>query len=193
MTAEIVREVVDAETIQSRVAQLGAELTRSLNGEIPVMVSILNGSFMFFTDLARAMDCNVELDFLSLSSFGGETRVNIQMDVSTDVTDRHVVIVEDIIDTGMSLAYLREVMSNRGAASVRTVALLDKVKRRIVNVPVELRGFEVGEEHLLGYGLDWEGRFRGLPSLWAVLDIPAFQDDPEVLAVAAYDSDRLRT
>ncbi len=190
---EVVREVVDADTIRMRVAQLGEELTANLDGEIPVMVSILNGSFMFLTDLSRAMDSNVELEFMSLSSFGGETRVNIQMDISTDVTNRHVVIVEDIIDTGMSLAYLREVMINRGAASVQTVALLDKVKRRIVNVPVELRGFEVGEEHLLGYGLDWEGRFRGLPSLWAVLDLPTFQDDPEVLTIAAYDGDRLRS
>ncbi len=184
--SDVVVEVVDVETIQARVEQLGQELAKSLNGEIPIMVSILNGSFIFLTDLVRAMDADVELDFLSLSSFGGETRVNILMDISTDVTDRHVVIVEDIVDTGLSLAYLREIMMNRQAASVRTVALLDKAKRRIVDVPVELRGFEVGEEHLLGYGLDWEGRFRGLPSLWAVLDLPAFREDPEVLTLAAY-------
>lgn len=184
--SEIVREVVDAETLAARVGQLGAELTESLAGEVPVMVSVLNGSFMFLTDLVRAMDTNVELEFLSLSSFGGETRVNIMMDISTDVIDRHVVVVEDIVDTGMSLSYLREILANRGAASVRTVALLDKAQRRIVNVPVELRGFEVGEEHLLGYGLDWEGRYRSLPSLWAVLDLPAFAEDPDVLALAAY-------
>ena len=186
MTTEVVREVVDADTLSDRVRQLGAELNTELDGEVPVMISVLTGSFIFLTDLVRAMDVDVELEFLSLSSFGGETRVNILMDISTDLTGRHVVIVEDIVDTGMSLAYIREMIGNRNPASVRTVALLDKAPRRIVNVPVELRGFEVGEEHLLGYGLDWDGRYRGLPSLWAVLDLPAFSDDPDVLALAAY-------
>ena len=186
MTTEVVREVVDADTLSDRVRQLGAELNTELDGEVPVMISVLTGSFIFLTDLVRAMDVDVELEFLSLSSFGGETRVNILMDISTDLTGRHVVIVEDIVDTGMSLAYLREMIGNRNPASVRTVALLDKEPRRIVNVPVELRGFDVGEEHLLGYGLDWDGRYRGLPSLWAVLDLPAFSDDPDVLALAAY-------
>ena len=183
---EVVREVVDASTIATRVQQMGEELTENLAGEVPVMVSVLNGSFIFMTDLVRAMGCDLEIDFLSLSSFGGETRVNIMMDLSTDVVNRHVVIVEDIIDTGMSLAYLREVMLNRGATSIQTVALIDKAPRRIVDVPVELRGFEIGDEHLLGYGLDWEGRYRGLPSLWAVLDLPAFQANPEMLSDAAY-------
>jgi len=104
------------------------------------------------------------------------------MDAMTPLTDRPVIVVEDIVDTGLTLTVLRKMLSDRGPASLATVALFDKTKRRLVDVPIEYRGFEVGDEYLVGYGLDWQGLYRNLPSIWAVLDMEAFVDDRAVLA-----------
>jgi len=108
------------------------------------------------------------------------------MDTEISLEDRDVLIVEDIVDTGLSLTFLRRLLETRELRSLRTVALLDKVPRRIIEVPIEYRGFEVGDEFLLGYGLDWEGRYRNLRSIWAVLDLPAFQADPGMLMKYAF-------
>jgi len=103
------------------------------------------------------------------------------MDLATPVTDRNVIIVEDIIDTGLSLSALRRMMEDRGASSVSTAALTDKTRRRVAQVPIEYRGFEVGDEYLVGYGLDWQGLYRNLRSLWAVLDMEALMEEPRLL------------
>jgi hypoxanthine phosphoribosyltransferase len=103
------------------------------------------------------------------------------MDTATPVLDRHVIVVEDIIDTGLTLAVLKRMIEDKGAASVSTVAMFDKIPRRINNVPIEYRGFEVGDEYLVGYGLDWQGQYRNLASVWAILDMEAFVEDPLIL------------
>jgi hypoxanthine phosphoribosyltransferase len=112
------------------------------------------------------------------------------MDVSRPIDDRHVVIIEEIVDTGLTLNALRQMMLDRGARSVATVALLDKARRRVTEVPIEYRGFEVGDEFLVGYGLDWEGLYRNLPSMWAILDIEGFVKDPQILARSVFGVDR---
>ncbi len=172
-------EVIDEGTLQQRVAELGEEITESLTDLDPVVIGVLKGSVPFLTDLARHLPLTIELDFLSLTRFGREGRVSIAMDLSVPIEGRSVLIVEDIVDTGLTLTTMRKMLVARGAKSVTTVALLDKVKRRIVDVPVEHRGFEVGDEFLLGYGMDWQGRFRNVPSIWAVMDLSVLTSDPD--------------
>jgi hypoxanthine phosphoribosyltransferase len=177
-----IAEVVDRDTIRSRVASLGAEIDRDYAGKEPVLLGILKGAVPFLADLSRQMSPEVEIDFLSLTRFGDEGRVGISVDSATSITGRHVIVVEDIVDTGLTLSYLLGLLETREPASLAAATLIDKSTRRIVGVDLRYRGFEVGDEFLLGYGLDWNGRYRNLRSLWAVLDIAAFQADPEALS-----------
>jgi len=171
-------EVIDQGALQARVAELGREITGTLTEDDPVVVGVLKGSVPFLTDLIKHLPLTIEIDFLNLTRFGREGRVSIAMDLSVSVEGREVLIVEDIVDTGLTLATLRKMLLARGASSVSTVALLDKSTRRIVDVPVEHRGFEVGDEFLLGYGMDWQGRYRNVPSIWAVMDLSVLTADP---------------
>lgn len=191
----IITEVVDEAALQARVEALGREIAADFADRDPVLLGVLNGAVPFLADLSRHLAPEIEIDFLSLSRFGADGRVTIKVDSATSITGRDVIVVEDIVDTGLTLSYLLGLLQTRQPASITTAALIDKTTRRIVEVPLEYRGFEVGDEFLLGYGLDWEGRYRNLRSLWAVLDIGAFQDDPEVLArsVFAEATDRLPT
>lgn len=187
----VVTEVVSAEAVTARVAELGAEISADYRGKTPVVVGVLNAALLFLADLVRHLDFNHEVEFLAVSRFGEGGRVGIAMDTSISLQGRHVLLVEDLVDTGLTLSFLRELFETRKVASLRTVTLLDKAPRRIVDVPVEYRGFEVGEEFLLGYGLDHENRYRNLPSLWAVQDFAAFTADPDVLQRAVMSGDRV--
>ncbi len=175
-------EVVSRQAIASRVAELGAEITADYAGRDPILVGVLHGSLPFLTDLSRHLPPSIQIDFLALTRFGEEGRVSIAMDTLSPVEGRDVIIVEDIIDTGLTLTTLLRLIEARNVASLAVATLLDKVGRRIVDAPLDYRGFEVGDEFLLGYGLDWEGKFRNLESLWAVMDLAAFQADPGALA-----------
>ncbi|HEX7099840.1 MAG TPA: hypoxanthine phosphoribosyltransferase [Acidimicrobiia bacterium] len=181
MAEEPATLVVPAEEISVRVAELGAALSRDYEGKKPMLVAVLVGSLPFLSDLVRAIDIPLEVDFLGLSRFGEGGRIRIALDTAESVEGRHVVIVEDIIDTGLTLTVLRRMLEDRGAASVATAALVDKTRRRLVDVPIEYRGFEVGDEYLIGYGLDWKGHYRNLDSLWAVLDLERLIEDPAAL------------
>ncbi len=180
-------EVIDADTLQERVAQLGDEIAADYADDPPVIVGVLHGSLIFMADLVRHLQPEIETEFLSLTRFGDEGRVNIALDTSTPLQDRHVLIVEDIVDTGLTLTSLLRILATREPASLATVALLDKAPRRIVDVPIEYRGFEVGDEFLLGYGLDWEGRYRNLRSIWAVLDLQHLKSFPDSLATEVFE------
>lgn len=179
-------EVVDSVTLATRVADLAEEIAVAYRGRRPVLLGVLNGAIPFLADLSRHLPTDVEIDFLSLTRFGDEGRVGISMDTATPISGRDVIVVEDVVDTGLTLSYLLGLLETRDPASLATVTLLDKVTRRIVDVDLEFRGFEVGDEFLLGYGLDWDGRYRNLRSLWAVLDLAALQDDPYLLAREAF-------
>jgi hypoxanthine phosphoribosyltransferase len=159
-------------------------------GKDPVLVTVLVGALPFLADLVRAMTIPLEVDFLGLSRFGEGGRIRIALDTAESVEGRHVIVVEDIIDTGLTLTVLRRMLEDRGAASVATATLVDKTRRRLVDVPIEYRGFEVGDEYLVGYGLDWKGRYRNLESLWAVLDMESLMDDPDALVETLYGSRR---
>jgi hypoxanthine phosphoribosyltransferase len=182
----IVSEVVTTTDLEIRVAELGREVSADYRDRRPLLVAVLVGSLPFVADLARHIDVEAETDFLALSRFGEGGRIRIALDTSLPLEGRHVIIVEDIVDTGLTLTVLRRMLADRGAASVATVALLDKVPRRVVEVPLEYRGFEVGDEFLIGYGLDFEGLYRNLPSLWAVLDRDELAGRPDEVARYLY-------
>ena len=185
MSEPFVEVVVEADLLR-RVGELAAAIDDDYKDREPILLGVLQGSVPFLADLVRHLGTTVEIDFLALTRFGEEGRVSIALDTAIDLTDRHVVVVEDIIDTGLTLTALHRFLEMRDVASVATVTLLDKSSRRIVDVPLEYRGFEVGDEFLLGYGLDWEGRYRNLRSLWAALDLTLLKEDPEALAALTY-------
>jgi len=178
----IVAEVVSPEAIAERVAEIAADIERDFADREPVMLAVLGGAVPFLADLSRHLHPEIDIDFMSLTRFGIDGRVAIEMDSGTSIAGRDVIIVEDIVDTGLTLSFLINLLETRDPASLAVATLIDKTTRRIVDVPLAYRGFEVGDEFLLGYGLDWEGRYRNVPGLWAVLDLAAFQEDPDVLA-----------
>ncbi len=181
-------EVASTADLTRRVAELGAEISADYAGREPVMIGVLNGCVPFFADLVRAMSIDLVVDFLSLTRFDGSGRVGMALDAGMPLEGRDVILVEDIVDTGLTLVTLRKVLELHGIASLTTVALLDKAPRRIVEVPVEYRGFEVGDEFLIGYGLDWNHLYRNARSLWAVMDLSVLQGDADVFAPYAYPS-----
>lgn len=175
-------EVLPEDDILSRVAELGSAISADYEGRDPLFIVMLNGSVPFGADLVRHVSMHAEVDFLGLNRFGESGRIGLTLDTSTPLFDRNVVIVEDIIDTGLTLTTLRRMIVDRGAASVSTAALLDKTRRRVADVPIEYRGFEVGDEYLVGYGLDWQGMYRNLRSIWAILDMERLVADRLALA-----------
>lgn len=194
-TVNALAEVITARAIATRVAELGEALADEYDGRVPIMVGVLKGALPFLTDLVRAIPIELEVDFLALTRFGEGGRVGLAIDVATPLSDRHVIVVEDIVDTGLTLTALLGLLGERQPASLAVVTLLDKVPRRLVEAPLAYRGFEVGDEFLLGYGLDWEGQYRNLRSIWAVMDLAEFAADPGVLAREVFGSsaDRLLT
>lgn len=180
--SKLVTEAISESEIKARVGELGQAITEDYHDERPVLVGVLTGSLWFLADLIRHVDLDLDVDFLLLNRFGEGGRIRIATDTALPLTGRDVLLVEDIVDTGLSLTVLRRMITERDVSSLRTVTLLDKTTRRLVDVDLEYRGFEVGDEFLIGYGLDYEGRYRNLPSIWAVLDLPGFQEDPDVLS-----------
>jgi hypoxanthine phosphoribosyltransferase len=161
------RVVVGAEELQQRVAELGKELSSDYAARPPLLVGVLKGAFMFMSDLARAIDLPVEFDFMAVASYGSATStsgvVRILMDLDLDLTDRHVVIVEDIVDSGLTLAYLRKNLAARGPASLEVCALLLKEGLQKVDPDLKYVGFRIPPDFVVGYGLDIDERYRNLP------------------------------
>ncbi|MGH2806817.1 MAG: hypoxanthine phosphoribosyltransferase [Actinomycetota bacterium] len=190
MTAEPIAEVlIDRTRLRRRIDELAAELDDELRGREPaVLVGILKGSTLFLSDLVRCLTVDVVVDFMSISSYssGGSGVVRIVKDLDEDVAGRDVVVVEDIVDTGLTLNYLRRTLEARGARSLRTIALLDKAARRIVPVPVEHIGFEIPDVFVVGYGLDFQGRYRNLADILAVKDIARLANDPTALVATTF-------
>jgi len=161
------RIIVTEDELQQRVRELGKELTSDYAGRPVLLVGVLKGAFMFMSDLARAIDLPVEFDFMAVSSYGSATRtsgvVRILMDLDLDLSERHVVIVEDIVDSGLTLAYLRKNLAARGPASLEVCALLLKEGLQKVDPDLKYVGFRIPPDFVVGYGLDVGQRFRNLP------------------------------
>lgn len=155
------------EQIAARVHELGAQITKDYAGRPILMCGILKGAVTFFTDLARCIEGPVYFDFMSCSSYGSSTTssgvLKIRKDLDNDVKDKDVLIVEDIIDTGVTLSHLVPMLKERGARSVKLATLLSKPARRQVEVPVDYNGFEIPDAFVVGYGLDYDSRYRNLP------------------------------
>jgi hypoxanthine phosphoribosyltransferase len=176
--------LLDRPALQERVAELGARLRADYQGLEPILVSVLRGAVVFLADLVRvaAMPCSVDFMAVQRSDASKETGVvRIIKDLELDVTGRHVVLVEDVVDTGLTLAYLLEVLEARRPASLRVCALLDKRARRRVDVPLAYVGFEIPDTFVFGYGLDLDERERGRDEVLAVADPQALRRDPGLL------------
>jgi hypoxanthine phosphoribosyltransferase len=173
-SAGAVRELYSSEVIARRVAELGQAIARDYAGRSPVLVSILKGSFVFAADLTRAIELPIRVEFLGVRSYerGTETTgaVQITQDLTQSVEGEDVLVVEDIVDTGLTISYITNLLRARGAASVRVVALLDKPVRRRVDVVADYVGFTVGDAFVVGYGLDVGEQYRNLPCLAELLD-----------------------
>jgi hypoxanthine phosphoribosyltransferase len=163
-----------AEQIQVRISELGAEIARDYAGQNPLLVGVLKGACIFLSDLVRAIDARVSLEFMAISSYGNETRssgeVRIVKDLDVPVEGRDILVVEDIVDTGLTLSYLLATLHTRGAASVRLAALLDKWERREREVKIDYLGFQIPDHFVVGYGLDFAERYRNLPYIAVIKD-----------------------
>jgi hypoxanthine phosphoribosyltransferase len=174
--------LIERGAIARRTDELGSELAGLFRGEEPpVLVGVLKGSALFLADLIRAMDIDVEVDFMSISSYSQSGVVQIIKDLDEDVLGRHVVIVEDIVDTGLTLNYLRKTLTQREPSSLRAVTLLDKTARRIIPVPLELSAFEIPDVFVVGYGLDYQGLYRNVADILAVRDLARLANDPRLI------------
>jgi hypoxanthine phosphoribosyltransferase len=165
--ADIQSVLLSEEQIAARVAELGAQISQDYEGKDPVLVGVLVGAAVFTSDLLRHLTIPCFLDFVAISSYGKESRssgvVRIIKDLDESVESRHVVILEDIVDTGLTLNYLLDSIRNRNVASVKVCSMLDKPSRRLTKVNVDYVGFEVPDEFVVGYGLDFAQRYRNLP------------------------------
>jgi hypoxanthine phosphoribosyltransferase len=171
--AGVARILIDDAAIQRRTREMAAELDREYDDDFPLLIGVLNGAVAFMTDLMRAMTIPLEIDFMAVSSYGAATRssgvVRILKDLDREIEGRRVVVVEDIVDSGLTLQYLLDVLQRRNPRDIRVVALLKKEKPEAVDVPVDQIGFTIPDEFVIGYGLDYAGRYRNLPYV-AVLD-----------------------
>ena len=162
-----IETLISRERIAQRVAEMGVVLSRDYAGQRPLLIAVLKGGFMFLADLVRAMDIELEVDFLSLSSYGNATvssgKVHLVHDLRADVKGRHVILVEGVVDTGHSVRFLLDLLAQREPASLKVCALLDKVPCRRVPVPVEYVGFPIDDEFVIGYGMDAAEGLRQLP------------------------------
>lgn len=160
--------LIDAEAIKERVKVLASEIIKDYNqNNPPVFIGILKGSLYFFSDLTREIPFDTEIEFMSISSYGSATKtsgvINITKDLEVSITDRHVLIIEDIVDTGLTLNFLLKNLKTRNPTTIRVCALLDKPSRRQINVPIAYLGFTIPDKFVIGYGLDFEQRYRNLP------------------------------
>ncbi len=166
---DLERVLITKEEIHEAVKKLGQQITEDYAGKEPLMVCILKGAVMFYNDLIREIDLPVTMEFMAISSYGNSTKtsgvVNIRKDMDVDVTGRDIIIVEDIVDSGMTLSYLKKVLKTRNAASIRIATLLNKPARRRIDLDVEYYCFNIPDAFVVGYGLDYAEKYRNLPDI----------------------------
>jgi hypoxanthine phosphoribosyltransferase len=174
--SELAEVIVTAEDIQSKIAELGASITRDYDGLEPILVGVLKGASLFLADLARHIRLPLRFDFMAISSYGSATKtsgiVRILKDLDHEIEGHHVIVVEDIIDSGLTLNYLLRYLRARRPASIEVCALFSKEGRQRVPIPVRYEGFRIGSEFVVGYGLDYQERFRNLGFLAVLREHP---------------------
>lgn len=180
MHNDIEKVVFSEEQLQAKVQELGEQISRDYAGKCPLVICVLKGAFIFMADLVKNVTVPLELDFMAVSSYGASTKssgvVRIMKDLDVSVEGRDVLIVEDIIDTGLTLSYLIEVLQGRKANSIRVVTLFDKPARRTTNMEADYKGFVLPDEFIVGYGLDFAEKYRNLPYI-GVLKREIYSDE----------------
>jgi len=167
MINDIKKILIDEDTLQNRVKELGSEITEDYKGKDLFLICVLKGAVVFVSDLMKRIDLPLEVDFMAVSSYGSDTKssgvVRILKDLNKGIEGKNVLIVEDIIDSGLTLSYLIENLKARGPESVEICTILDKPDRRTVNIDIRYTGFQVPDEFVVGYGLDYAEKYRNLP------------------------------
>jgi hypoxanthine phosphoribosyltransferase len=178
---EVVSVLFAREDIRRRTEELGRTITGDYEGRAPVLISVLRGGSVFLADLIRDISLPLSIDYMSISRYGGAAesmgRVRIVKDLEDDIGGRDVIVVEDIVDTGLTLSYLLSVLGSRSPASISVCALLDRSARRIAPLEIRYRGFECPDVFVVGYGLDLHERYRNIPDLLAVQDVRTAESD----------------
>lgn len=181
LSDDISKVLFTAEEIQQRVLELGQEIAIDYVGCRPILVGVLKGVFPFMADLLRAITIPVEVDFMAITSYGAEARdhgfVRLQKDLDAPLDGRHVLFVEDVIDTGLTLNYLLQNLRARGPATLKVCTLFDKPQRRLIKIPIQYKGFDLPDRFVVGYGLDYRELYRNLPSV-GLLKAEVFQPSP---------------
>lgn len=165
--------ILSEEEIKNRVRDMAREISADYEGLSPIIITVLRGAVYFFVDLSRSLSVQHSIDFLAISSYGPNPSsgvVRITKDLDLDIHGQHVLIVEDIIDTGLTLHYLTRTLRERGPASLKICTFFDRAAQRIAKLHIDYRGFEIEEEYLVGYGLDYKDRWRSLPYVIAVTE-----------------------
>lgn len=169
MSKSIKRILIPQADIAVMCRRLGEQISHDYQGKEIILIGVLKGAFVFMADLARHINVPVRIDFMSVSSYGSGTRtsgvVRITKDLDTDITGKHIIVVEDIVDTGLTLKHLRELLSTRNPASIALCTAFDKPDRRKVEIEVEYTGLRIPDEFIVGYGLDFDGKYRNLPDV----------------------------
>lgn len=164
---DIAEILINEDELQKKIKELGQMITRDYAGKEPVLIGVLKGAIMFISDLIRYIDLPITIDFMAISSYGASTHssgiVKIIKDLDHSIQDKDVLIVEDIIDSGLTLSYLRKNLIGRGPRSVKICTLLDKPERRLTDVKVDYVGFTIPDKFVVGYGLDYAEKYRNLP------------------------------
>lgn len=180
MTAGIRQILFTAEEINGRVHELGAAISRDYEGCHPLLVGVLKGVFPFMADLMRAITIPLEVDYMAVASYSPESRqkglVRLQKDLDLPIKDRHVLFVEDVVDTGLTLHYLLRNLRARQPASLKVCTLFNKSRRRLISLPLQYQGFDLPDKFVVGYGLDYRERYRNLPFV-GLLSPDVFQPD----------------
>jgi hypoxanthine phosphoribosyltransferase len=163
--------VISDEDIQKRVNEIAIDLSKKFKDKVPILIGILNGSFIFMADLIRALDIDCEMDFIKLASYKGSHStgtVRLLKDISAEITGRHVVIVEDIIDSGLTIKFIKDRLQDAAPASLMIVTLLLKPDVANLDFPIDIVGFEIAPDFVVGYGLDYDQKMRHLPAIYRI-------------------------
>lgn len=184
MKKSIEEVLVTKAQLKKRVKELADQISKDYKNKELVLVGVLKGGFVFMADLMRELSIPVEVDFISVSSYGKSSKttgiVRIIKDIDINIIDKHVLIVEDLIDTGLTLDYLKELLIARDPMSVKICTILDKPSRRKVNIKVEYKGIEIPDKFVVGYGLDFAGKFRNIPEVCSLRPEIYENEDPDI-------------
>ena len=163
--------VISDKEIQKKISEIAEDLSNRFKDEVPILIGILNGSFIFMADLIRSLDIDCEMDFIKLASYKGDKStgtVRLLKDISADITGRHIVIVEDIIDSGLTIKFIKDRMQEAGPESLTIVTLLLKPDVANLDFPIDIVGFEIAPDFVVGYGLDYDQKMRHLPAIYRI-------------------------